>query len=124
MSVPPDRWRCAKCQANNMLNVQQCFRCHALRTAAPPSHPVSPHAQGAPLRQTTDVCAVLAGAFAVLSLWVLPLIFGSAGFVLGTVSLARLKENPHLKGKGQALIGVILGAIGVLWWYIQTQHQG
>lgn len=125
MSNTPDRWVCPGCRANNFMTAQQCFRCHAPRPSrhlAERPAPVIPQQQPPPVRPAakTDLCAVLANAFGFLSLLVLPLVFGAAALILGGVSIARIKDNPLLKGKPQAYLGGALGGISILWWLHST----
>lgn len=78
-----------------------------------------PYQQPAPYQQptqvkTTDMCALLAFACGVVGNWLLPILLGPAAFILGFVSLHRIRENPQLKGKGLAVCAMILGGIEVV----------
>jgi hypothetical protein len=121
---------CVSCHAANPGGSAYCLACGASMTVIPPqpiyTQPMYPppvygqqmHPHGD--RRRTDTCAVLANAFGLLSLFAVPLLFGAAAVVLGAVSFQRIKEDPHiLKGRGQAMSGIIIGILGVLWWVIQ-----
>lgn len=96
-------WNCP-CGSTNWPQEKVCPACGRPFNAADPTLldvPAQP--------KKTDVCAVLADAFGVLGLWLLPILFGPAAVILGAVSLHRLRENPALKGALMAWVGLLLG---------------
>ena len=51
-----------------------------------------------------------------ISSFVILIILGSLGIILGVISLRKIKSKPGLKGKGSAWAGIIIGILGVLFW--------
>lgn len=74
--------------------------------------------------KTTDTCAVLAFAFAMVGLWVFPILFGPAAFILGLVSKQRIQDSSGtLKGTGLQIAGGLLGfgeILLVIWGWKQA----
>lgn len=60
-----------------------------------------------------------------LSVIIMPIIFGPIAFILSFVSYYRLKENPQLKGAGLRLAGAIMSIIALLQLlYLFTSSPG
>jgi hypothetical protein len=70
----------------------------------------------------TDVFAILCFASGLISLLLLPILFGPACYICGIVSYYRLKENRNLKGQGLRITGWIFGSISLLYllWLYQN----
>lgn len=51
----------------------------------------------------------------IVSFFVLPFIFGVASIILGIIAISNQEEK-----KSYAVIGIILGIIGVLWAFYST----
>lgn len=66
-------------------------------------------------RVATDVFALLAFATGILSLLILPIIFGPICCVCSIISYYRLKENSYLTGAGLRLIGAMCGGFSMLY---------
>ena len=67
----------------------------------------------APKRLST--LALLSFIFGVLSIFILGLPFGVAAVVLGILGIVQIEKNPSMyKGKGFAIIGLIIGIIAVV----------
>lgn len=65
--------------------------------------------------QKHDVFAVLTFATAMVSIFILPIIFVPICYICSIISYYRLKDNPNLKGKGLRLAGAIIGAVSLLY---------
>lgn len=55
----------------------------------------------------------------VVSIWMLPFLFGPVALALSIISHNRIHQSPHLKGKGAAWMGLLLGFISTVWAAIQ-----
>lgn len=65
--------------------------------------------------RTTPSSAILSFIFGIACLFVLALPLGLVALILGIVAVSKISKNPELyKGQGFAIVGIILGAIGVL----------
>ena len=51
----------------------------------------------------------------VAGLFVVPLVASIVAIVLGHVARLELKRDPFLKGGGYALVGIVLGWVGVVF---------
>src|SRR5690554_708757 len=62
-----------------------------------------------------NTLALLSFVFGVLSFFILGLPFGVAAVVLGIIGIVQIENNPtQYKGKGFAIIGLIIGIIAVI----------
>ena len=65
-----------------------------------------------------DVCAILSLVFGIMGLFsfccILSWFADIAALVLGGVSISRIKGDPNLDGKSMAIIGIVLGVLGLL----------
>lgn len=59
-------------------------------------------------------CVGFLGTFCCLTIPFVGLAVPLAGLVLGLVALSQLKANPGQEGKGMAIAGIILSAVGML----------
>lgn len=59
-----------------------------------------------------DGLAVAAMWLGIASLLVLGLVAGPLAVILGVRSLGRMKRDPALEGRGTAIAGIVLGAVG------------
>lgn len=81
-------------------------------TYAPPPAPmyaVAPKEPGATNAMIWGIVAVAGGM-----LCLLPILVSPVAWVLGQKSLNRIKANPHLQGRGEAMAGLVLGIIGTI----------
>ncbi len=53
-----------------------------------------------------------------VSLLILPGLFGVLAVIFSSIALARLKKNPSQTGRGMAIAGLILGIAGIVWWLL------
>jgi hypothetical protein len=65
--------------------------------------------------RTTPAGAIVSFIFALASLLVFALPFGLVALITGFISLSKINSNPALyKGKGFAIVGIIIGVIAVV----------
>lgn len=50
-----------------------------------------------------------------VSLFIIPALFGILAIIFSSIALKRLKQNPSQQGRGMAIAGLILGVVGVFW---------
>jgi hypothetical protein len=80
----------------------------------PPYNPPAPNPYAPP--QKMDLCAILATCFGFMGVWAYgACVFGPAAVILGIVALHRINDNPGLKGKHLAWIGIAGGILSTLW---------
>ncbi len=53
-----------------------------------------------------------------VSLLILPGLFGILAVIFSSIALARLKKDPTQTGRGMAIAGLILGIAGIVWWIL------
>ena len=46
------------------------------------------------------------------------------GVLLGAIALIRLKSLPHLKGKGLAWTGIVIGVVSTVLWVVLSMYAG
>ncbi len=51
----------------------------------------------------------------IVSIFILPFIFGIASIILGIIAISKQEEK-----KNYAVLGIILGIIGVIWAFYST----
>ncbi len=125
MSDHPGLYKlCPRCKAPAPVTHAFCESCgRQYRSTAPVNHypqvgPSPPPVQQQPIAKT-DICAILSFAFALAGLWLFPVIFGPAAFVLGIVSRHRIADSSGLlKGTAYQIAGGLGGfaeILMVLW---------
>ena len=62
-----------------------------------------------------NTCSIASLACGIVSIFILPFIFGIASIILGIIGVSR-QENK----KTFAIIGIVLGIIGVIWSFYAT----
>ncbi len=108
---------CSKCGANNSDKNNNCSNCGKLLIE-------SVKAQGSdvgvssiiPYKNVPALAGYYLGVFSIIPCFPL----GIAALVLGLKGLKKVKENPELKGKAHALVGIIVGGFFGLIWTIST----
>lgn len=60
-------------------------------------------------------CSIASLVCGIVSFFILPFIFGVTSVILGIIGISRQEEK-----KSYAIIGIILGIIGVLWAFYST----
>ena len=62
-----------------------------------------------------NACSITSLVSGIVSIFVLPFIFGIASIILGIIGIARQEEK-----KAYSIFGIIVGIIGVLWAFYST----
>ncbi len=62
--------------------------------------------------------AIVGMVTGLVSLFLLPGLFGILAVIFSSIALKRIKKNPGQKGKGMAIAGLILGIAGITWWLL------
>lgn len=62
-----------------------------------------------------NTCSIASLVCGIVSVFILPFIFGIIGVVLGIIGISKQEEK-----KACAVIGIILGIVGVLWSFYST----
>ena len=62
-----------------------------------------------------NACSIASLVSGIVSIFVLPFIFGIASIILGIIVIARQEEK-----KAYSIFGIIVGIIGVLWAFYST----
>lgn len=62
-----------------------------------------------------NACSIESLVSWIVSIFVLPFIFGIASIILGIIGIARQEEK-----KAYSIFGIIVGIIGVLWAFYST----
>lgn len=115
--------QCPRCKTITHLGATFCVRCgrqfQTTAGAAPP--PLPP----VPVPSRTDLCAVLSFACGLVGFWLLAIVFGPVGLVLAIVSLYRTGEQPSLKGRALAVVGLLFGiaSTGYAAWQIYREQH-
>ena len=72
-----------------------------------------------PIRQETDMFAILCFSTGMLGFFFLPMVFVPICYISSIISYHRFKDNPNMSGKGLRITGSILGAISMLYLFHQ-----
>ncbi len=62
-----------------------------------------------------NTCSIASLICGIVSIFILPFIFGIASVILGIIGISRQEEK-----KTYAVLGIILGIVGVLWAFYYT----
>lgn len=101
--IDPREYLCFPCTQEEARNAAWEAHHQAQQMRAPPVVP--------PMQRKTDLVCVLALAFGCLSIWLFGCLTGPTAVILAMVGMARLENEPHLKGKSQAVIGMLFGLL-------------
>ncbi len=132
MSVPPPNNpppvapTCPRCGAPNQGGLMQCARCGQSLVASwppPPGGYVPPQAYAPqatiggfggmiPDKNPSALTAYYLGIFSIIPCLAIPM--GVAAVVLGMKGLRLVKEQPEVRGRTHALVGIIAGGLFVL----------
>jgi hypothetical protein len=86
----------------------------------PPPPPSGPkYAPGGPISmgpppEKTNMLAVWSMICGIVGVFCCQIIIGPLALILGIVGLSQIKKNPHEKGSGMAITGIILGILALL----------
>ena len=110
--------QCPHCKTPLTPGAQFCSSCgQAIR----PTYAGPPPASGGdatggliPYKNAPALTAYYLGLFSILPFLGIPM--GIAAVVLGFMGLKKLKENPQIKGKAHAFVGIGCGGLAALVW--------
>lgn len=85
----------------------------------PPPPPAPRYAPGAPISmgpppEKTNMVALWAMICGIVGVFCCQIILGPLALILGIVALSQIKKNPHEKGSGMAITGIVLGILALL----------
>jgi len=107
---------CPKCGAPNEGGSQFCTKC-----GAPLDQPSQPAASPETGTNIAGIKRKSGYAQAALILGLIGIIFNPClilAIIFGAVALKKMKTDPNLEGRGQALAGLWIGIIGLILWIL------